>query len=337
MAAPPPPRGVVPPRWAIGLDVGGTKIGGGLVNADSGEVRARTTIPTRPERGGEPVLADAVAVAEELLARADATGLDLAAVGVAVAELVNAAGDVRSAHLIGWEGMPVREHFAHLAPTVVSSDVRAAALTEARHGAGRPFDPFAYVSVGTGISSCLVQGGRPYAGARGGALVLASGPLSLVCDTCGAPVRQVLEDIASGPALVARYRRRGSRAVARAEEVAAAAAAGDAVAREVVGSAGDALGVAVGFLVNLLDPAAVVVGGGLGVAGGLYWERFAAAARAHVWNAAAHDLPLLPAGLGPDSALVGAALAAIDAVAAAAPPVGAAGRTPVLVDAGAGG
>jgi len=341
MAAPPPPFTGDARRWAIGLDVGGTKIAGGLVAVASGEVRARTTISTRPERGGEAVLADAVALAERLAAAADADGLEIGGVGVAVAEIVAPDGSVGTAHLIGWAGLPIRERFAHLAPPTVSSDVRAAALAEARHGAGRPFDPFAYVTVGTGISSCLVQGGRPYAGARGGALVLASGPLSLTCGACGATVRQVLEEVASGPALVARYRRRGSRPVARAEEVVAAAAAGDADAAAVVGTAGESLGSAVGFLVNVLDPAAIVVGGGLGIAGGLYWERFVAATRAHVWNAAARDLPILPAALGSDSALVGAALAAAASVAAiadeAATPSGAARRAPSLVGAGAGG
>lgn len=336
MAGPPPPGGADAPRWAIGLDVGGTKIAGGLVVGDTGEVRARLTIPTGPERGGEAVLADAVALAEQLAAEADAIGLGLRGVGVAVAELVDGDEAVRTGHLIGWAGLPVRSRFAHLAQTTLESDVRAAALAEARLGAGLPFDPFVYVTVGTGISSCLVQGGRPYAGARGGALVLASGPLSLTCDACGAPVRQVVEEVASGPALVDRYRRRGSRSVARAEDVVAAVAAGDADAADVVGTAGDALGGAVGFLVNVLDPAAIVVGGGLGVAGGLYWDRFVAATRAHVWNAAARDLPIIPAGLGPDSALVGAALAAMD-VAAETSPFAAERQAAVLIGAGGGG
>ena len=299
-------------RWAIGVDVGGTKIAAGLVALDSGAVRGRRVIPTDPGRGGAAVLTDALALAEGLAADAAAEGEVVAGVGVGVAELVDGNGEVRSAHSIAWQGLPVRERFARIAPAVVESDVRAAALAEARYGAGRGYSPFAYVTVGTGISSCLVEEGRPYAGARGAALVLSSGPLTVTCDACGARRRFVLEEYASGPALAARYRRMTGRAAATCEDVTAAATNGDEAASAVVRSAGEALGSAVGWLVNVLDPAAVVVGGGLGSAGGLYWDAFVAATRDHVWNEAARDLPLLPAGLGADAGLVGAAAAAVE-------------------------
>jgi glucokinase len=295
--------------WLLGLDVGGTKIAAGVLD-ESGTVLIRRVEPTRADRGGEAVLADALALAEELAAEADALGGRIAAVGVGVAELVDPSGEVRSSHALAWQGLPVRERFGRIAPALVESDVRAAALAEARYGAGRPFRLFAYVTVGTGISSCLVQDGRPSTGARGNALVLASSPLSSTCHRCGARTEQVLEEFAAGPALAARYRRRSGRPAARAEDVLAAAAAGDVAAVEVVRSAGEALGNSVGFLVNVLDPEAVVVGGGLGLAGGLYWDSFVAATREHVWSEETRELPILPAALGPDSGFVGAARAA---------------------------
>ena len=296
--------------WGLGLDVGGTKIAGGVVELAGGRVLVRRVVPTEPGRGGEAVLADALALAGDLVAEARALGGTVAAVGVGVAELVDAKGNVRSAHLLGWRDLPVRDRFSRIAPAVVEADVRAAALAEARYGAGRDFRVFAYVTVGTGISSCLVLDGRPFAGARGNALVLASGPLSCTCPRCGARLREVLEDDASGPAIAARYGRRASREVARAEEVMAAVAAGDEVAVAVVRSAGEALGNRVGFLVNVLDPGAVVVGGGLGLAGGLYWDSFVASTREHIWSDATRALPILPAALGADSGIVGAARAA---------------------------
>ena len=298
-----------PPFCAIGLDVGGTKIAGGVVALPAGDVIARRVIPTGAVRGGRAVLADALALAGSLLSDAAEGNQEPLGIGVGVPELVDPSGAIRSAYNFDWRDLPIAERFAELAPAVVESDVRAAALAEAGWGAGRPFKLFAYVTVGTGISHCLVVDGAPFAGARGNALVLASGPLSSACPVCGAASEQVLEEFAAGPALVRRYREAASRPVTRGEDVLAAVMAGDAAAAEVVRTAGAALGNSVGFLVNVLDPEAVVVGGGLGQAGGLYWTSFVAATRKHIWADNSRDLPIVPAALGTDAGFVGAAAA----------------------------
>lgn len=298
---------------AIGLDVGGTKIAAGLVALASGKILERRTIPTRPERGGAAVLDDVLALAEALSTAADTHGVQVSGIGVGVAELVDPTGAVTSSHTIAWPGLPVRERLTQVAPAVVESDVRAHALAEARYGAGRPYDLFAFVTVGTGISCCLVQDGMPYAGARGNALVLASSPLTTACTTCGTLLQPVLEEFASGPALVARYNQAIGGHATHAEEVIAAAEQGNLTAMNIVFTAGAALGVSVGWLVNVLDPAAVIVGGGLGLAGGLYWESFVAATREHIWAAGSRDLPILMAELGPDAGLIGAAVASMPA------------------------
>jgi glucokinase len=288
---------------AIGLDVGGTKIAGGVVALDSGLVLARRAIPTRPGRGGEAVLSEALALAESLRTDAGRLAVDVRGIGVGVPELVDLAGNIASGHAIAWHGAPVQDRFRRLGPAIVEADVRAHALAEARYGAGRPFQVFAFVTVGTGISCCLVLDGKPYAGARGNALILASSPLTTTCTACGTTLRPVLEEFASGPALAARF------GAERGEDVLAAAAAGDQAALAVVESAGAALGVSVAWLVNVLDPQAIVVGGGLGLAGGRYWDSFVAATREHIWAEGSRDLPILMAALGRDAGLIGAAAA----------------------------
>jgi glucokinase len=295
---------------AVGLDVGGTKIAAGVVAFPSGEVLCKDVIMTLPKRGGEAVLSDALDLARKMIQEAACRKVSASGIGIGVAELIDPCGNVTSGQTIAWRGVPVRERFAEIAPAVVESDVRAAALAESVLGAGRSFSTFAYITVGTGISYALVQDGRPYSGARGNAILLSSGALSTRCTDCGAELRQVLEEFAAGPPLVRRYNQCSAAPKAeRAEDVTAAAAANDPVAIEVVQSAGEALGNSVGFLVNLLDPEVVVVGGGLGLAGGLYWSSFVASTRKHIWADTTRDLPILPAQLGAEAGMIGAAAA----------------------------
>lgn len=296
---------------AIGLDIGGTKIAAGVVLWPSGEILQRTIIPTRPARGGEPVLKDTQDLAKKLFAWARGEGIEVAGIGAGVAELVDCDGNVTSSCTIHWRDVPVQARLSEIAPAQVESDVRAAAVAEAMFGAGRGRRLFAYVTVGTGISSCLMQDGRPFKGAKGNAITLSSSPLSTVCTHCGAKLRPVLEEFASGPAIAKRFaharRTQDGEMTESCEAVFRAASNGDKDATEILTSAGEALGVSVAFLVNVLDPEMVVVGGGLGMAGGLYWEAFQRSCREHIFSDDTRGLPIVSAKLGTDAGLVGAA------------------------------
>src|SRR5688500_6428544 len=96
---------------AVGLDVGGTKIAGGVVALDTGQVLARRAIPTYAEHGGAAVLEDALALAEALCADTRRLGLAVHGIGVGVPELVDLDGRMTSAHAIAWRDLPVRERF----------------------------------------------------------------------------------------------------------------------------------------------------------------------------------------------------------------------------------
>ena len=256
---------------ALGLDVGGTKIAAARVDTDRGTILDARRRPTAPERGADAVLADCRALVEELRD-------GVAAVGLAVCELVDPAGRVRSAETVDWRATDLHATF-----DVVESDVRAAALAEARLGAGRDAPDFLYVSVGTGISHCLMTDGVPRLGVRGSAI------------GTGAPL---VEQWSGGLALA---RRSGH---ATAQEALA-----DPAAAAVVEEGARRLGLVLAALVNALDPGAVVIGGGLGLHDG-YRARIEAVLRAEIYDPAARDLPVLPAGLGADAPVIGAALAA---------------------------
>src|SRR5256714_7314897 len=234
---------------ALGIDVGGTKIGAGAVSFPEGCIRAKRVIPTLPARGGEAVLSDVVRLAEELLAQTRSAGLILEGLGLGLCELVDPTGRILSANCVRWQDQPVREQLSHLGPITIEADVRAAALAEALFGAGKPFRTFLYVTVGTGISCCLMLAGKPFIGARGATGTMGSSPFSVPCEKCGHISRLALEEIASGPALVARYNVRRPARASSARDVLAAASLGDADAIAVVDSAGEALGASVGLLI----------------------------------------------------------------------------------------
>ncbi|HEX5082633.1 MAG TPA: ROK family protein [Blastocatellia bacterium] len=294
---------------AIGVDVGGTKIAAGVVT-QAGELLFPSLLPSAAERGGEAMLRDVEAISTDLINRANKAGMKVAGIGLCVAELVDLRGNVTSGHTIKWEGWPIRERLSQIAPSVIEADVRAAALGEAIYGAGRDYEIFLYLTVGTGVSCCLMLSRRPYAGAHGDALICASSPLTSTCEECGATNKVALEEYASGPALTRRYQPYSQEKISGAEEVIKAALDGDARALEIIRSAGAALGVTAGLLVNTLDPEAVVVGGGLGRAGGIYWECFLRSTREHIWAEARRNLPIKRAALA-HGGVIGAAINAL--------------------------
>jgi len=293
---------------AIGLDIGGTKIAAGVVLWPSGEILRRTIIPTNPKRGGEAVLKDTLELAKQLHLWAQGERINVTGIGAGVAELVDCDGNVTSSCTIDWSGRPVQQKLSEIVPAQVESDVRAAAEGEAVFGAGRGHPLFIYVTVGTGISYCLMQNGQPLKGVNGNAITMASSPLSTVCTHCGTKLRPVLEEFASGPAIAKRFAHAKNKESAETcEDVFRAASNGDNDALAILISAGEALGVSVAFLVNVLDPGMIVVGGGLGTAGGLYWEAFERSCREHIFSDNSRGLPIVTAKLGIDAGLVGAA------------------------------
>lgn len=259
----------------VGIDVGGTKIRAGLVDAARGIVLEELAVPT-PRGDGVGALALCADLAL-LLARAGTP------VGVGLPEFVDAAGVPQSGVSVDWRGLDVAAAFARNGAVRLESDVRAAAAAEARFGAGRDIPGFLYVSVGTGVSACLVLGGRPHLGAGGHAIVVGAPPV---------------EAVASGRALSVGSKGRSAEEVLAAPEC-----------RPEVEAAAAALGADLAALVNALDPHAVVIGGGLGLAP-VYFQLVTAALRTAVAIPGRESLAILPAGLGERAGLIGGVLAA---------------------------
>lgn len=293
----------------IGIDIGGTKIGAGVLGLPGGERGLTRVVPTRAERGGRAVLDDVAQLARELAGESGRSMGVVSAIGLGVCELVDCDGQLASANCIQWLGLPVREELSAIAPTVIEADVRAAAVAESWLGAGRCFQNFLYVTVGTGISCCLMLDGQPYLGARGLTGTMASSPLVVPCERCGHVNRRTLEEMASGRGLVGAFRAAGGTSES-GQDVLRAAHTGDPMARRIVMSASEALESQVGLLVNTLDPEAVVIGGGLGLSEGCYWDHFIVSIRRHIWSGRQRELPILRAQTGVDAGWIGAAVCA---------------------------
>ena len=255
-------------------------------------------------------MSDVADITQKMTRSAEERKLGLLGVGICIAELVDLGGRVTSAQTIDWRGLEVGSSLKFHGPVVVESDVRAGAISELHFGVAGQFESFVFVSVGTGVSSTFVLDGRPWKGAHGNAIVAATGPITSTCPHCGRGHRLVLEDVASGAGIEAAYARlaaEGTRMTAR--EVISMAKGGAEIAGKVVVEAAGALASTVGYLINVLDPHGVVLGGGLGSAGGLYWELFAERVRDHIVGEMSRETPIVRSTLGEHGPLIGAALA----------------------------
>jgi glucokinase len=260
----------------VGIDAGGTKLAAGLVRLPAGKILNRQESASRRERGALAVLADCVALAEAV------AGTELiAGVGLVVPELVETGGVITTSDNWDWRGTDLTASFARVGPLRVESDVRAAALAEARLGAGRGLGSFVYLSIGTGVSHTFVIDGAPWPGARGNALVV------------GAPL---VETEASGPRLAALAGK------ARAEDVLISGTDDDAVEAVARLLAGE-----LARLINALDPEAALIGGGLGLAPA-FRERLIAKTRPLIYAKRTRELSICAAALGRDAGIIGAAL-----------------------------
>jgi glucokinase len=303
-------------RFAIGVDVGGTKCAAGVVSLSDGKLFACEVQPTRPERGGPAVLADVIKLVRSIQELSRRAGVAPESIGVGICELVGPTGQILSEATVGWKSIPVSMQLAEQTqlPVVLDADVRAAARAEAQHGAGQEHHSFLYVTVGTGISASFVLDRKPYVGARGLTGTFASSRGLIASDDGILATGPSLEQFAAGPALAARLSTARADFRGAAAEVLALAASGDVDARAVVESAGAALGAAIAQLVNVLDPEAVIIGGGLGSVEGLYRQSLQAAMHEYVWSDLHRDVPLLSARLGKDAGVIGAAMASASSV-----------------------
>ncbi len=307
----------------LGIDVGGTKLAAGVVDAD-GRVLAREQTPTEAGKGPAHVLDRIVRLGRVLLSRREVLASDIRRVGIGCAGPVDRrAGLVfNPPNLPGWVRVPLVDHVARALglSAVLDNDANAAALGESRYGAGRGAESMVYITVSTGIGGGVVLNGRLWHGLGDGAGEVGHMTLEPGGPLCGCGNRGCLEALASGTAIARRARAllaagRQSRLrdmpAFTAAEVVALAAAGDALAREVWEGAVGWLALGVGALITILAPERIIIGGGVAKAGTLLFEPLRRQVRERVKLVQAEKVQILPTALGDDVGVLGAAALAL--------------------------
>jgi glucokinase len=303
--------------YAVGIDIGGTKIAGGLVDDEGRIVReAREATP-----GDAAQIPEVVAqVAQQVRGDAEVAGIGIGAAGFIGADR----STVLFAPNIRWRDEPLAERVCELTdvPVVVENDASAAAWGEFRFGAGADSDDLLLVTVGTGVGGGIVHRGQLFRGGFGVAGEI--GHLRVVPDglLCGCGRRGCLEQYASGSALVREARLRldepsaGPLREAVGDDpdrltgplVTQLAQDGDPLCDDLLADLGRWLGEGIASLATVLDPTVVAIGGGVAAAGDHLLDpirrAFEASLPAHGHRPLA-DLRL--ATLGNDAGLVGAA------------------------------
>jgi glucokinase len=314
-------------QFAVGIDVGGTKILAGVIETASGEVVSTARKRTHPERGAEFFIERLLTVVQDAIAAANLPdGTALAGMGIGIAGQVDRTHGVLLAGPnlgVGLNNLPLAHllHERFEVPVVVGNDVEVATRGEQTFGAARECDDFVCVFVGTGIGSGIVQGGQVYRGATGTAGEIGHTVVQFGGRLCGCGGRGHLEAYASRTAItkvllaeLTRGRKSLLRELVdpedtaiRSKMIARCLNEGDEVVIEAVSEAADYLGVGLGSLISFYNPRRIVLGGGLIEATQLLFDRASTRAREVALPGPGRQAEIVRTVLGDNAGIVGAA------------------------------
>lgn len=306
---------------AIGVDIGGTKVLGGVVDL-SGKI-LRTFRADTPREGGDAlnqVIADVVA---ELQTTHKTESIGISAAGLVSSDRQTMLG---TPNIKDWDGVNIAKALHKISGinSIVENDANSAAWAERVYGAGKGQENVIMITVGTGLGGAAIVDGKPLRGANGTGAEFGHMRVAPGGELCGCGIRGCFEQYASGTALmrqtkaaIAKDRDSAKDLLARGDgtitgllgnHITDAARAGDKLAIGVLENLGDWLGQGIATLAMLFDPAIVVIGGGVIDAGELLLEPARRAMMREMPFVGKHPVPeIVAAKLGNDAGLVGAA------------------------------
>ena len=291
---------------ALALDIGGTKIAAGLVDAN-GQVLHRNRQPTPRSDDPDEVWAAAERALAAALAAAEG---EVSGVGISSAGPIHVPeGTISPVNVHAWRGFPVVERTAAAVPGVpvrLAGDGLCMALGEHWRGAGEGAAFMLGMVISTGIGGGLILDGLPYHGRTGNAGHVGHMVVDTDGDPCPCGSRGCVENIASGPHLVDWAQKQGWPGT-DAKALAEAAARGEDVAVRAFRRGTRAVAAMIASVGAAFDLDLVVIGGGVAQAGPVLFDPLREELRAYLGLDFIADLRVVPATLGGDAGLLGAA------------------------------
>ena len=302
-------------QYYVGVDVGGTTVKMGMFS-DTGELLDKWEIPTRRKNNGKYILSDIVDSIEE---KRETFEGNIKGIGVGIPGPVTADGTVLKCANLGWDVFSVSNKLASLTGVgnvKVGNDANVAALGEMWKGGGLGQKNIVMVTLGTGVGGGIIIDGQILTGANG-----AGGEIGHICvnyeetDQCGCGNRGCLEQYASATGIVRLAKKKLEAGTAdtvlnaenlTAKDVFDAVKAGDQVAMEIAEEFGRYLGYALANIAALVDPEAIVIGGGVSKAGEILLDYVEKAYKERVFFAN-KKVRFALAQLGNDAGIFGAA------------------------------
>ena len=304
-------------KYVFGVDVGGTTVKMGLFNVD-GEVLNKWEIKTRTENGGEAILPD---IAASALAKLEEKGIakeEVAGVGIGIPGPINDEGVVPHTANLGWGYKEVTKELEELTglPCKGGNDANVAALGEAWKGGAAGYSNVVMVTLGTGVGGGIIIGEKIITGSNGAGGEI--GHLHVddnIPGHCGCGNQGCLEQVASATGItnLANQALAASDkpSVLRGGEVSAktvfdAVKEGDELAKEVAERFGKYLGTALASITAIVDPQAIVIGGGVSKAGPIILEYIEKYYQKYCFKSC-RDVKFALATLGNDAGIYGCA------------------------------
>ncbi|MFH0990264.1 MAG: ROK family protein [bacterium] len=306
----------------IGIDLGGTTIKGGLVAAD-GSILYQNKFPTLADQGPQSVISQIALSIRDV--RDHANGAIIGGIGIGAPGVVDDEGVVKAPpNFSDWDEVRLKTEIEKLFPGFpvgVENDANAAAIGEAKYGAGIHHPNFLFVIWGTGVGGGIILNHKIFRGPTGGAGEIGHISIDHQGPPCNCGNIGCVEAYVGQRYLSQRTAERlnehpdskllefvqGDASKIEPYYISQAAHDGDAFAREILIEAGTLLGVALAAVMNILDLRVSIIGGGISAAGDFVMQAVEDSVRAHVLKPLRNEIRVLPAQLGNTAGILGAA------------------------------